>query len=76
MHVIEQYKTSDKMQLYEMNYVDNAGLQSACNLKQPIVFEFRSVFSEFFYRQQPNLYLEQIGKMDMQLKDTDDHKLE
>jgi hypothetical protein len=73
MHIMEQYKTSDKMQLYEMDYIDNAGIQSACNVKQPFVFELRPVFSEFFYRQQPKLYLEQMGMLDVHLKDTDDY---
>jgi hypothetical protein len=74
MHVMEQYKTSEKMQLYEMDYIDNRELQTACNLKQPIVFEFRPVFSEFFYRQSPKIYLEQMGMIDMRLKDTDDYR--
>ena len=73
MHIMEQYKTSDKMQLYEMDYIDNAGIQSACNVKQPFVFELRSVFSEFFYRQQPKIYLEQMGMLDVHLKDTNDY---
>jgi hypothetical protein len=73
MHIMEQYKTSDKMQLYEMDYIDNAGIQSACNVKQPFLFELRPVFSEFFYRQQPKIYLEQMGMLDVHLKDTDDY---
>jgi len=73
MHVMETYKTSEKIQLYEMDYTDNPVLQSACNVKQPIVFEFRHVFAEFFYRQTPQIYLEQIGLIDVALKDTDDY---
>ena len=64
---------ADKMQLYEMDYIDNAGIQSACNVKQPFLFELRPVFSEFFYRQQPKIYLEQMGMLDVHLKDTDDY---
>ena len=73
MHVMETYKTSEKLQLYEMDYTDNPALQTACNVKQPIVFEFRPVFAEFFYRQSPQIYLEQMGLIDVALKDTDDY---
>jgi len=73
MHVMQQYKRSEKLQLYEMDYTDNRELQTACNVKQPIVFEFRNVLSEFFYRQSPKVYLEQMGQIDVCLKDTDDY---
>ena len=70
---MEQYKTTDKIQLYEMDYIDNLQLQTACNIKQPIVFEFRPIFSEFFYRQSPKIYLEQMSLVDVSLKDTDEY---
>ena len=70
---METYKTSEKFQLYEMDYTDNPALQTACNVKQPIVFEFRPIFAEFFYRQSPQIYLEQMGLIDVALKDTDDY---
>ena len=70
---MQQYKRSEKLQLYEMDYTDNRELQTACNVKQPIVFEFRNIFSEFFYRQSPKVYLEQMGQIDVCLKDTDDY---
>ena len=41
VHIIYQYKSSDEMDIYEMDYVDNANLQETCNLLQPFVFSSR-----------------------------------
>jgi hypothetical protein len=41
VHIVYQYKSSDEMDIYEMDYVDNANLQETCNLLQPFVFSGR-----------------------------------
>ena len=41
VHIIYQYKSSDEMDIYEMDYVDNPNLQETCNLLQPFVFSSR-----------------------------------
>lgn len=38
IHIIQQYKCSDQMDVYEYEYVNNTQLQETCNLLQPFVF--------------------------------------
>lgn len=37
-HVQHQYKTSDVLEIYEIDYVSNIKLQEICELKQPVLF--------------------------------------
>ena len=37
-HVQNQYKTSDVLEIYEYDYIDNKSLQDTCGLKQPVLF--------------------------------------
>lgn len=37
-HVQHQYKTSDVLEIYEIDYVSNMKLQEICELKQPVLF--------------------------------------
>jgi hypothetical protein len=40
IHIQEQYKKSEDLEVYEMDYVSNQHLQSVCDMKQPVLFEF------------------------------------
>jgi len=40
VHVIAQYKKSEDLEIYEMDYTTNQTLQEICNLKQPVLFPF------------------------------------
>lgn len=48
VHIIAQYKKSEDLEIYEMDYVSNANLQEVCNIKQPVLFEFKNVNSDIF----------------------------
>ena len=37
-HLVNQYKTSEDLEIYEMDYIDNGNLQETCEIKQPVVF--------------------------------------
>lgn len=39
IHIIAQYKKSEDLEIYEMDYVSNTDLQTVCNMKQPVLFE-------------------------------------
>jgi len=39
VHVQDQYKKSEDLEVYEMDYTSNDHLQSICALKQPVLFE-------------------------------------
>lgn len=40
VHINEQYKKSEDLEVYEMDYTSNAHLQTICNLRQPILFKY------------------------------------
>jgi len=48
IHVVDQYKTSEDLEIYEMDYSSNQELQTVCDVKQPITFEFKSVAPDLF----------------------------
>ena len=48
LHVLEQYKKSEDLEIYEMDYSSNAQLQEVCNVKQPVLFEFKTTCMELF----------------------------
>ena len=71
VHIIGQYKKSEDLEIYEMDYVSNANLQEVCNIKQPVLFEFKNVNSDIF----TDLDLEILQKhetYDVKVKDTND----
>ena len=39
IHITNQYKISNDMEVYELDYKSNIILQDTCNIRQPIVFE-------------------------------------
>jgi len=72
IHIIDQYKTSEDLEIYEMDYQSNIHLQEICSVKQPILFEFKSCFYSFFENMNLNKILEQ-GSQDVNVKDTNDY---
>jgi hypothetical protein len=47
LHIHNQLKRSEDLEISEMDYLDNENLQQICDLKQPILFEYRPVNPEF-----------------------------
>jgi len=43
IHIINQYKSSEEMDIYEYDYVENINLQETCNMLQPFVFQSREI---------------------------------
>ncbi len=41
IHITNQYKKSEDMEIYEMDYLDNTHLQEVCEIKQPVLFNFK-----------------------------------
>lgn len=48
LHLIDQYKTSNDLELYEMDYTNNNDLNETCNIKQPVVFNYNHVNDDFY----------------------------
>ena len=48
IHITNQYKKSEDLEIYEMDYTTNVHLQEVCDIKQPVLFEYKSINPEFF----------------------------
>jgi hypothetical protein len=48
LHLMAQFKTSEYLEIYETDYVSNRELDEICNLRQPVLFEFKSHFPDIF----------------------------
>ena len=45
IHIINQFKTSEDLEVYEMDYTNNIHLQEVCDIKQPVLFEYNNIAS-------------------------------
>ncbi len=48
VHATAQFKKSEDMEIYEMDYKDNAQLNHICEQRQPVLFDFQSVYPDMF----------------------------
>ena len=48
IHVTHQYKRSEDLELYELDYKDNQYLQEVCDIKQPAIFNFKDIYPDFY----------------------------
>lgn len=72
IHITNQYKTSEDLEIYEMDYVSNPHLHEVCSIKQPVLFHYKSINPEFF----DALDHENLGILDahdVKVKDTRDY---
>jgi len=70
LHIIHQFKKSEDLEIYELDYVNNGHLQEVCDVKQPVLFDFVLEGTE-------NLNMENIAKThgshECKIKDTHDY---
>ena len=69
VHINEQYKKSEDLEIYEADYISNANLQMICNLKQPVLFKFNIPESI----KNLDSKLSKIDNIDIKIWDTDDY---
>jgi hypothetical protein len=43
VHITNQYKSSEEVDIYEYDYVENINLQETCNMLQPFVFQSKEL---------------------------------
>lgn len=43
MHLQNEWKKGDDLEIYEMDYISNSDLQETCKLKQPVIFQIPSL---------------------------------
>ena len=72
IHITHQLKTSEDLEIYELDYTTNQHLQEVCDIKQPVLFEFNSLCPEF-YENINNESIINYDKYDVKLKDINDY---
>ena len=60
------------MEIYEMDYNSNSHLQDVCNIKQPVLFNYKSINPEFFDKLD-NEHLDILDSYDVKVKDIRDY---
>jgi hypothetical protein len=65
-------KTSEDLEIYELDYTNNTHLQEVCDIKQPVLFEFNSLCPEFYENINTETII-QYDKYDVKLKDINDY---
>ena len=48
LHIIDHFKTSNDLELYEMDYTTTHDLNETCNVKQPVVFLYKHINEDFY----------------------------
>jgi len=75
LHIVQQLKTSEDLEIYEMDYTTNAHLQEVCDVKQPVLFEYNAV-SPDLYSEITSEKLDTCGIYEVKVKDIKDYYLE
>jgi hypothetical protein len=74
IHIVHQYKRSEDLEIYELDYSSNAHLQEVCDVKQPILFEYKLVAPEFYEAiTYDDLMDNQYASFDIRVKETADY---
>jgi len=73
IHITAQYKKSEDLDIYEADYDSHSGLQQICDIRQPFLFEFRSVNSDFFERMNWVSVTSVCGSYDIRIKEIADY---
>jgi len=69
IHITHQFKRSEELEVYEMDYINNSHLHTVCDIKQPIVFSFNTDFNEKVNKNNFN----QFNHLDMKIKNINDY---
>ena len=73
IHIIQQLKKSEDLEIYEMDFSTNAQLQEVCDIKQPVLFECQSVCPEFFETINLDKISTRGSKYDLKIKESSDY---
>ena len=72
IHIINQLKTSEDLEVYEMDYTTNQYLQEVCNIKQPVLFNYDSINPDFYEKINADIFTNN-DKYDIKVKDIRDY---
>ena len=71
IHIVAQWKKSEDLEIYEMDYVNATHLHEICSVKQPVMFEF--IHNPEFYHRIQLSKMEKFDNYDVKLKDIRDY---
>jgi len=72
IYLMHQFKKSQDLEVFEMDYSDNAHLQEVCDIRQPVIFDFRPVCWPLFEEISPQ-NLAKYGGQTVEMKNTQDY---
>ena len=67
-HLMNQFKKSEDLEIYEMDYSTNTNLQTNCELRQPVLFDYQKINPELFETK----YTSPESKINVRVKDMKD----
>jgi hypothetical protein len=67
-HLMNQFKKSEDLEIYEMDYSTNTNLQTNCELRQPVLFDYQKINPELFETK----YTAPESKINVRVKDVKD----
>ena len=67
IHIIHQLKTSEDLEIYEMDYSTNSQLQEVCEVKQPVLFEFQSIYPDIYENLSKEEIFSKYGSYDVKI---------
>ena len=74
IHIVHQYKRSEDLEIYELDYSSNKHLQEVCDVKQPLVFEFKPVVPKFYETlTYDDLLADEYANFDIKVKESADY---
>jgi len=73
IHINDQYKKSEDLEIYEMDFISNTNLQEVCNVRQPILFHFSSIYDKLFEKIQNGEHIYQAESIDVKVRDVLDY---
>lgn len=72
VYIMDQFKKSEDLDIYEMDFSHNAHLQEVCDIRQPVLFHFRPIHPKFFQDISP-IHIAKYGSYDVKIKDAHDY---
>ena len=74
LHITDQYKKGENLEVYEMDYIDNGELQEVCNVKQPVIFDAPKENAVMgFFDKMRGILESYYGSYEVRVKDTNDY---
>ena len=67
-HLMNQFKKSEDLEIYEMDYESNSHLQTICELRQPVLFDYGKINQVLFKTN----YTSPDSKINVRVKDVND----